>query len=155
MANYSPNYKGKRQPEKTVLEVIIVGIFKGLWWLVKLPFGGQKKKPGFSQNDLNFIRSKRGEIEGLLSSSSSIELKHAVMEADKLVDYALKALHYSGETFADRLRSAEGQINQDAYQSLWYGHKVRNQIAHETELQISDSELKRATEQLLKYTRQF
>lgn len=155
MAYYSPNYKGKKQPEKTVLEIIIVGIFKGLWWLIKLPFGGVKKKGGLSQNDLGFIRSKCQEVEGLLGSASPIELKHAVMEADKLVDFALKSLNFAGETFADRLRSAEGRINQDVYQSLWHGHKVRNQIAHETELQISDAELKRAAEQLLKYARQF
>jgi len=153
--SYSPNYKGRRQPEKTILEVIVVGIFKGLWWLIKLPFGGKGKKKGLLQHDLGFIRAKRQEIEGFLNSTSEVELKHAVMESDKLADYVLKALNYSGETFADRLRSAENHINQDVYQSLWHGHKIRNQIAHETELKISNPELKHAAEQLLKYTRQF
>jgi len=147
--NY-PNKKYKKdQPD--MLQSIVVGIFKVLWWLIKLPFGGIAKKQRVSNESLNHIRNKRSEIEGLLGSQNEIELKHAVMEADKVVDYAFRSYGYAGDTFADRLRSAEKYLDRYVYQSLWEGHKVRNQIAHETESRMSKDELKRAAKNLLTY----
>jgi len=157
MSYNNPNYKGKRnknnQPD--ILQTIVVGIFKLLWWLVTLPFKGfklGKGKSGLSLEDRNYIASKRHEIESLFRSQSVIELKHAVMEADKLADFVLKAKGFQGETFADRLRSAQSFLSSSLYNQLWQGHKVRNQIAHESELTIMNSELREAAEKLLKFT---
>lgn len=137
-----------------MLEVIFSGLFRGLWWLVSLPFkkrGGRKRE--ISIADRNDIVSKRMKIEELLSSDSEIELKHSVMEADKLVDKILKLKNYSGDTFADRLRSAEKHINRNMYESIWYGHKIRNQIAHDSE-EISRESLVGAARKLLAYTKE-
>jgi hypothetical protein len=145
------SYK-KNQP--TVLEVLVVGIFRGLWWLVTLPF---KKKPkgkrGISNEDKNYVRGKRNEIERLINSDNDIEVKHAVMEADKLVDHILKLKGYAGESFADRLRAAEKFIDRNTYESLWYAHKIRNQIAHDN-AEISKQSLISSTQKLLSYTRE-
>jgi hypothetical protein len=152
--NYNPNYKGKkRQEQPNVLAIIVVAIFKGLWWLIKLPFGGNRKISKFSIDEVNYIREKRSEVEGLLLSDNIIELKHAVMEADKLVEYALKIFGYAGETFAERLRNAERKLDHVTYQALWDGHKVRNSLAHQQEFRIQNSELRMAGEKLLKYLR--
>lgn len=124
-------YKKHKSNQPTVLETIVVGIGRGLWWLVSLPFRKRGKKAGLSAPDKNHIIKKRQEIESLLNSNSIIELKHAVLEADKLVDFVLKKKGYRGETFADRLRGAEPHINHDMYQNIWNGHKIRNQIAHD------------------------
>lgn len=137
-----------------MLEVVVVGIFKGLWFLIKLPFKGIQRKKGISAEDRNQIIIKRQEIENLLNSESEIELKHAVMEADKLLDHVLKIKGYQGETFADRVRSAEGDIDKRLYNDIWQGHKIRNQLAHETEYRIQITELREATKKLLEYTRQ-
>jgi len=144
----SKNYK--TQSQQTFLEIIVVGIFKVLWWIIALPFKGLKgkKKSGLGAEEKNYIAIKRQEVENFLNSESPIELKHAVMEADKLVDYILQAKNYQGETFADRLRSAESFISKDIYNSIWTGHKVRNQIAHEHELRIENKELRTAAENL-------
>jgi len=91
------------------------------------------------------------EIEKMLSSNRLIELKQALIEADKLVDHTLKLQLFSGATFADRLRNAETSINPSLYQVIWQGHKVRNEIVHEQGNSISNSELKLATEKLLRY----
>lgn len=144
----SKNYK-KSQPD--IITTIVVGLFKVIWFLVALPFRGLKKSRKISTDDRVYIINKRNEIEKLLQSESPIELKHAVMEADKLVDYKLKLLKYSGDSFADRLRDAEKTISKEVYNSLWQGHKVRNQIAHEAELRIENRELREATKKLLNY----
>jgi hypothetical protein len=53
----------------------------------------------------------------------------AVIDADKLLDEALKKLHYRGKTMGERLVAAQRDItNNDA---VWYGHKLRNKIVHE------------------------
>jgi hypothetical protein len=147
MANY---YKKRKQDQPTVLEAVVVGIGRGLWWLVSLPFRKRGRKAGLSAPDRNHIIQKRQEIESLLNSSSIIELKHAVLEADKLVDFLLKKKGYRGETFAERLRSAEPHINHDIYQNIWNGHKIRNQIAHD-DGQIDKNILISAAKKLLSY----
>ena len=154
----SKNYKNQNQ--QTALEIILIGIFKVLWWIITLPFNlifkKGKKLSGrlkITPNDWAYIVSQRLEIEKILKSENQIELKHAVMEADKLVDYIFQAKNYQGETFADRLRSAESFIEKDVYNSIWNGHKVRNQIAHENELRITNDELRSAAENLLRYTK--
>jgi hypothetical protein len=146
----------KYKNEQTILEFIVLGIFKLLWWLITLPFKGLKRGSAsrFSIEEKNYITGKRLEIEALLGSESVIELKHAVMEADKLVDYTLKAKGYVGETFADRLRAAQKSMPAYLYDQLWRGHKVRNQIAHEQELRIQNLELREAAKKLLSYLRQ-
>ncbi|MFA6963399.1 MAG: hypothetical protein WC227_01640 [Patescibacteria group bacterium] len=146
--------KHKKNQEPDILQVIVVGIFKMIWWILTLPFKGLRRgKSGLSVEKKNYIASKRQEIIGLSESQSIIELKHAVMEADKLVDFTLKNKGFAGETFADRLRSAESSMSKDVYNSVWTGHKVRNQIAHESESRIEYGELRGAIDQLLKYTR--
>lgn len=145
----SKNYRKNQGP--TLLEVIFVGIFKGLWFLVSLPFKKRSKKRGFSGKDQAEIVAKRQEIEALLSGENEYELRHAVMEADKLVDHVLKLKGYGGETFADRLRAAEQYIDRNTYQSIWEGHKVRNSLAHEHDARMSKEELKQAANNLLKY----
>ena len=145
------NYHKQNQPD--IITVIVVGFFKLIWWLVTLPFKGLKKKIGISADDRAYIFDKKNEIERLVKSENVIELKHAVMEADKLVDYLLQIKGYEGTTFADRLRSAQKSMSNAVYNSVWDGHKVRNQIAHENELRISNRELREATGKLLEYTR--
>ena len=121
-------YYKKNQP--TVLESLIVGIGRGIWFLVSLPFR-KRKKAGLSSEDRNYIIKKRYEVKVMLKSDNNYELRHAVIEADKLVDFILRKKGYGGKTFADRLRNAEGNINHNLYQNIWHGHKIRNQIAHD------------------------
>ncbi len=151
---YKMSYqKYPKKQNKTFLEIALVGILKALWFLIKLPFVGKVGKKGISVAERNQIIGKRHEIESLLNSNSEIELKHAVLEADKLVDHILKLKGYGGDTFADRLRNIEASMDNNTYQSLWQGHKVRNRIAHESE-SIGREELKNAAANLLKYIKQ-
>jgi hypothetical protein len=143
----------RHQYDATIAEKVLVGILKGLWFLIKLPFKGLGAKKGISIAERNEITGKRHEIESLMVSSSEIELKHAVMEADKLVDRVFKLKGFEGDTFADRLRGAERSMDHGIYQSIWQGHKVRNRIAHESDA-ISVNELRSAADKLLKYTKQ-
>lgn len=59
----------------------------------------------------------------------------AILNADKLVDQALRDRCIKGSTMGERLKSAHDVwSNRNA---LWNAHKLRNQIAHETDAKIN------------------
>ena len=53
----------------------------------------------------------------------------AIIDADKLLDDALKRLHYRGKTMGERLVSAQRDITSN--DMVWFSHKLRNKIVHE------------------------
>jgi hypothetical protein len=53
----------------------------------------------------------------------------AVIDADKLLDDALKKSHYKGKTMGERLVSAQRDLSGN--DKVWYSHKLRNKIVHE------------------------
>ena len=53
----------------------------------------------------------------------------AIINADKMVDDALKARRYKGKTMGERLVSAQHDLT--ANDRVWYAHKMRNKLVHE------------------------
>jgi len=60
---------------------------------------------------------------------SDVGPRMAIIDADKLLDKALKQLRFSGESMGDRLRSAEKSLKN--YQAVWDAHKLRNRLVHD------------------------
>lgn len=97
--------------------------------------------------DKKFVQDKWAEIEALVSQGGNSQFKTAIIEADKLVDYALKSRGVAGETMGDRLKNAKSKfIIYSDYDNLWFAHKVRNNIAHESTHELGSAEAKRAIE---------
>jgi len=71
--------------------------------------------------------SRWKNVEKQCRSSTTWPL--AVLEADKLLDEALKKLRCKGKTMGERLVSVQRRLTDN--DSVWYGHKLRNKIAHE------------------------
>ncbi|HVU59241.1 MAG TPA: hypothetical protein VHC98_00140 [Candidatus Saccharimonadales bacterium] len=53
----------------------------------------------------------------------------AIIDADKLLDEALKGLRLKGKTMGERLVEAQRRLSDN--DGVWFGHKLRNKIAHE------------------------
>ena len=53
----------------------------------------------------------------------------AVINADKLLDEALKQRRFKGRTMGERLVAAQRQLTDN--DGVWFGHKLRNKIVHE------------------------
>lgn len=85
--------------------------------------------------DKNVIKEKWGQIEDLLDRKNIMSYKLAVMEADKLFDYVLKHMHFPGSTMGERLKAA--CYKYEKLRSVWWPHKVRNQIVHESTYEIN------------------
>ena len=74
------------------------------------------------------------EIENSLQQDNPASYALAVMNADKLLDEALKELRIPGQTMGERLKRAGSRFTQ--LNNVWAAHKLRNQIAHEHGFQL-------------------
>jgi len=86
------------------------------------------------------------EIERLVSSESPSEWRHAIIEADIILDQLLTKAGYVGATVGDKLKQIEGgellRINE-----AWEAHKVRNNVAHRgTDYILTKREARRVIE---------
>ena len=66
----------------------------------------------------------------------------AIIDADKLLDEALKKSHYKGKTMGERLVTAQRNLsNNDA---VWFAHKLRNKLVHEQHVGLKEADVKSA-----------
>lgn len=99
-------------------------------------------KKGTNALDVDKYRSKWLSIEQSLVRDSEPSYHMAILNADKLVDQALKERGFKGQTMGDRMKFAkETWSNRNA---IWEAHKLRNQIAHEPDVRISYDQSRRA-----------
>ncbi len=73
-------------------------------------------------------------IENSLRKDNELSFNAAVVEADKLLDKALMEMGLPGKTMGERMKSASNKFSSN--NSVWYAHKIRNQIAHERNFKI-------------------
>lgn len=87
-------------------------------------------------------RSKWLAIEQSLSKSTIQTAPLAIINADKLVDAALRERGIGGGTMGERMKTAEALWSRS--DALWDAHKLRNRIAHETDTNVSYDQARRA-----------
>ena len=92
--------------------------------------------------DKKAIKKKWQEIEELSNKSNEMSYKLAIMEADKLLDHILKSMFFPGNTLGERLKMA--CYKYEKLRQVWYAHKIRNQLVHETNYHLSYGEAKKA-----------
>lgn len=99
-------------------------------------------KRGTTVLDVDKYRSKWLTIEQSLARDSESSYHLAIMNADKLLDQALRERGFRGQTMGDRMKFARDTwTNRD---NVWRAHKLRNQIAHEADVKVSYEQAKRA-----------
>lgn len=92
--------------------------------------------------DTEKYRSKWLAIEQQLQRDNDSSYQLAILNADKLLDHALKERGFSGNTMGERMKSAKSVwLNT---KNVWTAHKIRNQIAHEAEVKLSYDATRRA-----------
>lgn len=63
----------------------------------------------------------------------------AIIDADNLLDKALRARKYKGKTTGERLVAAQHSLS--ANDGVWFGHKLRNKIVHEDARKLSKQDV--------------
>lgn len=81
------------------------------------------------------FQTKWLEIENSVSRNNEASWQLAILNADKLLDQALRESRYKGTTMGERMKSAQKVWSNANY--VWGAHKVRNRLAHETDVKLS------------------
>lgn len=112
-----------------LLIVILFGILimALVGWLGKKSFGSQRQK---------YYQEKWMELLTRVKTPEGMIL--AVIDADKLVDEALRSKHYRGKTMGERLVAAQRVLSDN--DAVWYGHKLRNRLVHEPAAKLKKKE---------------
>lgn len=92
--------------------------------------------------DVERYRSKWLQIEASLKRDEQASYHMAVLNADKLLDQALKERRIKGETMGERMKTAKNTWSNA--NAVWTAHKLRNQIAHEADVQVGYDDARRA-----------
>lgn len=66
----------------------------------------------------------------------------AIINADKLLDEALKKRNYKGKSMGERLASAQRDISDN--DAVWFGHKLRNRLVHEEDVKLRQADVQKA-----------
>jgi hypothetical protein len=104
---------------------LIAAAIVGLLIIVGL--GSWLAKKRFAKPDVKRFTERWNEAQKLCSSKNTWPL--AIINADKILDDALKRSHYKGKTMGERLVAAQRTLTDN--DSVWYAHKLRNKIVHE------------------------
>lgn len=92
--------------------------------------------------DVTKYRSRWLKIEQVLSRDQPASYQLAVLEADKLLDQALREKGVAGQTMGERMKAYNSRWSNA--NAVWSAHKLRNRVAHETDVQVSFDDTRRA-----------
>lgn len=87
-----------------------------------------------------YFQMRWKELQGLCGDKKTWPL--AIIDADKLLDEALKKRRYRGKTMGERLVTAQRDLSNN--DGVWFGHKLRNKLVHEQHVGLKESDVKNA-----------
>ena len=93
------------------------------------------RRPELIDMDREGIKRRWEEVELMLRKHGEITDKIAILEADKLLDLVLKSMTMPGQTMGERLKIA--CYKYPRLQNVWWAHKLRNQLVHESSFAVS------------------
>ena len=96
--------------------------------------------------DVDKYRSRWLTIETSLKRDDTNTHTLCVLNADKLLDQALRDKGLSGKTMAERMKQCQGKWSNG--NGVWAAHKLRNKLAHEPDAVI---DYERARQALIAY----
>lgn len=107
-----------------LIAVVVVGVL--LYLAISL---SKKRGPTFNKEDYQVAYLK---IENSLKKENEASYAMTIIEGDKLLDKALCEMGVPGRTMGDRLKKV-GKEKFSELNAVWHAHKLRNQIAHESD----------------------
>ncbi len=110
---------------------VLVGLFvvAAIWWR-------RRKRP----LDQVYFQKEWGDLQRLLRNKERWDV--ALVQADNLLDIALKKNHVRGRRMGERLVKAQRMFTDN--DSLWFGHKLRNKIESDPDMKLKETDLRQA-----------
>jgi hypothetical protein len=125
------------------MDATFLGVFAGV-----LIIGGlliiviTLTRKGSTQLDVDKYRSKWLTIENQLKRDEESSYHLCILNADKLLDQALRERGIRGETMGERMKTV--RTTWSNANAVWTAHKLRNQVAHEPDVRIGYDDTRRA-----------
>lgn len=118
--------------------VFLIGaIIFAVLMLVAVGFFSRRLPRGINQQ---YFQERWAELlEGVKTPEGMVL---AVIDADKLLDEALKRRGYKGKTVGERLVAAQKVLTDN--DGVWYSHKLRNRLVHEPGVKLKKREARTA-----------
>lgn len=110
--------------------VLLLVLAAFLWWRFKRP----------RALDVAYFQSRWKELQARLRDKS--QWAEAILDADKLLDTALKKKRIRGGSMGVRLVKAQRLFSDN--DGVWFGHKLRNKIDADPTIKLKESEVKQA-----------
>ncbi len=114
----------------------VVVVF-GIAILVLVSKVAKKRAPTLKRD---YFQKQWMELLSRVRTSEGMVL--AIIDADKLLDEALRKSHYRGKTTGERLVAAQRILSDN--DTVWYAHKLRNRLVHETNQNLKKREVQNA-----------
>lgn len=92
--------------------------------------------------DQDKFRSRWMAIESQLKRDDTHSYTVCILDADKLLDQALRDRGLAGKTMAERMKQCQGKWTNG--NGVWAAHKLRNRLAHETDARVDYDRAKQA-----------
>jgi hypothetical protein len=101
----------------------------------------------FSQKSFTVPKKKMlkkwTEIQQRAQSTYEADYKLALLDADKLFDETLKIMGFAGKDMGERLKMVNSKQLSNI-DDVWWAHKLRNQMVHETRSKTARGDVQRA-----------
>lgn len=88
------------------------------------------------------------EVREASKQHGQMGMKMALVEADTLLDSALKSIMMPGDTLGERLKMA--CYKYPKLKDVWWAHKLRNQLVHQHDFRLSERETRQALDEFEK-----
>ena len=116
--------------DNSLLVLLIAGLVIGILLFVMISLTKKHNTKFDKENyQIDFLR-----IENSLKRDSEASYSMTIINGDKLLDRALCEMGVPGRTMGDRLKKI-GKAKFSQLNAVWHAHKLRNQIAHESDFQ--------------------
>ncbi len=119
-----------------ILFALILIVGGGLLAFITMGRGGKQHL------DVEKYRVRWLTVEQQVKEGDGNSYQLAILNADKLLDHALKERGFAGNTMGERMKSAQRVWTNANH--VWTAHKIRNQIAHEAVVKLNYDMTKRA-----------
>ena len=121
----------------TVLWLVVAAVIIAAVLFIIMSF-----MPYSANIDKEKYQSRWLEIEHGLNPGSRDSQYMAILKADKLLDQVLRDTGSKGQTMGERMKSRQNAWSNA--NAVWAAHKIRNQIAHDENVQLSETTVRRA-----------
>ena len=94
------------------------------------------RKKAYQHLDIRYFRRYWHKVEKLCGDKKT--WSRAIIDADKLLDEALKRKHFKGKSTGERLVSAQRYFS--ANDAVWFSHKLKNKIEEQEKKAVTKKE---------------